>query len=49
MRIHHISTDLVNRLPWEEFHWKKKVDPIFPEDAPILNELIKNSNNWEEN
>ncbi|XP_059053250.1 large ribosomal subunit protein bL9m [Achroia grisella] len=37
-RIHHWATGL-DRLPWEEFHWKKPLEALIPEQAPILEKM----------
>ncbi|CAK1550544.1 unnamed protein product [Leptosia nina] len=37
-RIHHWATGL-ERLPWDEFHWKKPLEPLFPEQAEILEKI----------
>lgn len=34
-RIHHWATGL-ERLPWEENHWKKPYEALFPEQAQVL-------------
>ncbi|KAF9806150.1 hypothetical protein SFRURICE_016349 [Spodoptera frugiperda] len=37
-RIHHWATGL-DRLPWEEFHWKKPKEALFPEQAAELEKM----------
>ncbi|KAI8425024.1 hypothetical protein MSG28_006907 [Choristoneura fumiferana] len=37
-RIHHWATGL-ERLPWVEHHWKKVTEPLFPEQAEVLQNL----------
>lgn len=37
-RIHHWATGL-ERLPWEEFHWKKPCDALFPDQSQVLDEM----------
>ncbi|KAM3956556.1 LOW QUALITY PROTEIN: mitochondrial ribosomal protein L9 [Aphomia sociella] len=37
-RIHHWATGL-DRLPWVEFHWKKPLEALIPEQAPILEQM----------
>ncbi|XP_022121351.2 39S ribosomal protein L9, mitochondrial [Pieris rapae] len=37
-RIHHWATGL-ERLPWEEFHWKKPLEALIPEQAEILEKM----------
>ncbi|CAG4957604.1 unnamed protein product [Colias eurytheme] len=37
-RIHHWATGL-ERLPWEEFHWKKPLEALIPEQAAILEKM----------
>ncbi|XP_076067892.1 mitochondrial ribosomal protein L9 isoform X4 [Oratosquilla oratoria] len=39
-RIHHMTNNLQERIPWEEYHWLKPAEPIFPEQAPVLKELF---------
>ncbi|XP_017785274.1 PREDICTED: 39S ribosomal protein L9, mitochondrial [Nicrophorus vespilloides] len=41
-KIHHWTTEVVDRLPHEKDFWKKKLDPVFSEDAAILAELTPN-------
>lgn len=37
-RIHHWATGL-ERLPWVEYHWKKPLEPLIPEQASILEQM----------
>ncbi|KAJ0173625.1 hypothetical protein K1T71_010774 [Dendrolimus kikuchii] len=37
-RIHHWATGL-ERLPWEENHWKKPYEALFPEQAQVLESM----------
>lgn len=37
-RIYHWATG-IDRLPWEEFYWKKPKEPLFPEQAAELERL----------
>ncbi|CAB3245809.1 unnamed protein product [Arctia plantaginis] len=37
-RIHHWATGL-DRLPWEEFHWKKPKEALIPEQAAVLESM----------
>ncbi|XP_049877670.1 39S ribosomal protein L9, mitochondrial [Pectinophora gossypiella] len=37
-RIHHWATGL-ERLPWEEFHWKKPKQALIPEQAEVLEKM----------
>ncbi|XP_068619200.1 large ribosomal subunit protein bL9m [Battus philenor] len=37
-RIHHWATGL-DKLPWEEFHWKKVKEPLIPEQAEELDKI----------
>lgn len=41
-RIHHYATDVRERLPWVREFWKHPVEPIFPEEASVLNDLFIN-------
>jgi len=38
-RLHHWSTSISNKLPFVEYPWTLKGEPIFPEDAEILQSL----------
>ncbi|XP_045625305.1 large ribosomal subunit protein bL9m [Procambarus clarkii] len=40
-RINHYATNPRDRLPWIYHHWELPAEPIFPEEAPILQELTK--------
>lgn len=37
-RIHHWATGL-DRLPWEEFHWKKPKEALIPDQAAELENM----------
>lgn len=38
-RIHHVATNLRNRIPWQSNHWMHVTEPIFPEDKETLTAL----------
>ncbi|XP_050675381.1 39S ribosomal protein L9, mitochondrial [Leptidea sinapis] len=38
-RIYHWATTALEKLPWVAFHWKKPLEPLFPEQAEILEKL----------
>lgn len=38
-RIHHVATNLRDRIPWQANHWLYVADPIFPEQAEALTAL----------
>lgn len=40
-KVHHWSTNIVERLPYEVEHWKKTPEFLFPEDSP--KEMVEDS------
>lgn len=38
-RIHHVATNLRNRIPWQSNHWMHVAEPIFPEQVEALTAL----------
>ncbi|KAG7165087.1 39S ribosomal protein L9, mitochondrial-like [Homarus americanus] len=42
-RIHHYATNPRERIPWKGFHWEYPAEPLFLEEAPVLEELTKNN------
>jgi len=40
-RIHHVATNLRNRIPWQANHWLHVAEPIFPDQGEALTALAK--------
>ncbi|XP_069940989.1 large ribosomal subunit protein bL9m isoform X2 [Cherax quadricarinatus] len=40
-RIHHFATNPRERIPWVYRHWELPAESLFPEEAPLLEELTK--------
>ena len=45
-KIHHIATDIRNRLPYNHNFWMKLGEPVFPEQKQLLEELFSQQT-WE--
>jgi len=44
-RIHHVATNLRDRIPWQPNHWLQVAEPIFPEQAEALTALANLNRN----